>query len=151
VSNAHGGTLAGSISAFSVARDGTLTSIGTSPYPDHQTAPCWVEISQDGRYLFTVNTASTTISSYQIQAGGSLSLLGSTSFSSGTKGVRPFDARLDPSGKNLYVVDAGLAAVSAFAVSGGSLTELAQSPTALPSGATPFGIVVTQSNHENEQ
>jgi 6-phosphogluconolactonase (cycloisomerase 2 family) len=151
VSNAHGGTLAGSISAFSVARDGTLTSIGTSPYPDHQTAPCWVEISQDGRYLFTVNTASTTISSYQIQAGGSLSLLGSTPFSSGTKGVRPFDARLDPSGKNLYVVDAGLAAVSAFAVSGGSLTELAQSPTALPSGATPFGIVVTQSNHENEQ
>jgi 6-phosphogluconolactonase (cycloisomerase 2 family) len=128
-----------------------LTSIGASPYADHQTAPCWVEISHDGRYLFTVNTASTTISSYQIQADGSLSLLGSTPFSSGTTGVRPFDARLDPSGKNLYVVDAGLAAVSAFAVSGGTLTELAQSPSALPAGATPFGVVVTQSDQENER
>jgi 6-phosphogluconolactonase len=151
VSNAHGGALAGSISAFSVAHDGTLTSIGASPYADHQTAPCWVEISHDGRYLFTVNTASTTISSYQIQAAGSLSLLGSTGFSSGTTGVRPFDARLDPSGKNLYVVDAGLAAVSAFAVSGGSVTELAQSPSALPAGATPFGIVVTSSDQDNNQ
>jgi 6-phosphogluconolactonase len=151
VSNAHGGDLAGSVSAFSVAHDGTLTSIGGSPYADNQTAPCWVEISHDGRFLFTVNTASTTISRYAIQADGSLSLLGSTGFSSGTKGVQPFDARLDPSGKNLYVVDAGLPAVSAFAVSGGSLTELVQSPSALPAGATPFGIVVTSSDQENNQ
>ena len=150
VSNAHGGALAGSISAFNVTPDGSLTSIGASPYADHQTAPCWVEISHDGRYLFTVNTASTTISSYQIQGDGSLSLLGSTPFKSGTTGVRPFDARLDPSGTNLYVVDAGLAAVSAFAVNGGTLTELSQSPSTLPAGATPFGIVVTQSDQENE-
>jgi 6-phosphogluconolactonase len=150
VSNAHGGALAGSISAFSVARDGTLTSIGASPYADHQTAPCWVEISRDGRYLFTVNTASTTISSYQIQADGSLSLIGSTGFSSGSSGVRPFDARLDPSGKDLYVVDAGIGKVTTFAVNGGGLTELTQSPSGLPAGATPFGIVVTQSDHENE-
>jgi 6-phosphogluconolactonase len=150
VSNAHSGALAGSISAFSVARDGTLTSIGASPYADHQTAPCWVEISHDGRYLFTVNTASTTISSYQIQADGSLSLIGSTGFSSGSSGVRPFDARLDPSGKDLYVVDAGIGKVTTFAVNGGGLTELTQSPSGLPAGATPFGIVVTQSDHENE-
>lgn len=140
VSNAHDGSGNGSVSAFSVARSGALSSIGPSPYADHQTAPCWVEISHDGRYLFTVNTGSTTISSYQILADGSLSFLSSTAFSSGT-GIRPFDARLDASGSHLYVVDAKLDAVSAFAVSGGSLTELAQSPFALPSGATPFGIV----------
>src|SRR5207302_8640686 len=103
----------GSVSAFSVATDGSLTSIGASPYPDTQTAPCWVEISHDGKYLFTVNTGSTTISSYQILADGSLSLVGSTSFKSGT-GIRPFDARLDPSGNNLYIVDAALDAVTAF-------------------------------------
>ena len=49
------------------------------------------------------------------------------------------------------IVDAGLPAVSAFAVSGGSLTELVQSPSALPAGATPFGIVVTSSDQENNQ
>jgi 6-phosphogluconolactonase len=143
VSNAHGGAGNGSVSAFSVGGTGALSSIGASPYPDGQTAPCWVEISHDGRYLFAVNTGSTTISSYQILADGSLQYLSSTPFSSGT-GIRPFDARLDAGGKNLYVVDAAIDAVSGFAVDGGSLTELASSPAALPAGATPFGIVATK-------
>jgi 6-phosphogluconolactonase len=142
VSNAHGGTGNGSVSAFKVAIKGGLTSIDDSPYADGQTAPCWVEISHDGKYLFTVNTGSTSISSYRIRADGSLSYLSTATFSSGT-GIRPFDARLDPAGGHLYVVDAALDAVSAFAVSGGNLTELASSPFALPGGATPFGIVVT--------
>lgn len=140
VSNAHAGAGNGSVSAFNVAADGSLSSIGASPYADTQTAPCWVEITHDGRWLFTVNTASTTISSYTILADGSLQLLGSTPFSSGT-GIRPFDARLDPSGSTLYVVDATLDAVTAFAVDGGSLTELPASPFKLPAGATPFGLV----------
>jgi hypothetical protein len=42
----------------------------------------------------------------------------------------------------LFVVDGGADAVSAFSVHGGGLTELASSPTALPGGARPFGIVV---------
>lgn len=140
VSNAHGGTGNGSVSAFSVAANGSLNAIGGSPYADNQTAPCWVEITHDGRWLFTVNTGSTTISSYAIQADGSLQLLGSTGFSSGA-GIRPFDARLDPTGSTLYVVDGALNAVSAFAVSGGSLSEVPSSPFHLPPGATPFGIV----------
>jgi 6-phosphogluconolactonase len=142
VSNAHAGAGNGSVSAFSVAGTGVLSSIGASPYFDGQTAPCWVEISHDGKYLFAVNTGSTSISSYSILADGSLSYLTSTPFKSGL-GIRPFDARLDPSDENLYVVDAALKAVSIFAVSGGTLTELPSSPAALPTGATPFGIVVT--------
>jgi 6-phosphogluconolactonase len=66
VSNAHGGAGNGTVSAFADAADGTLTSIGASPFPDHQTAPCWVEISHDGGYLFAVNTAVSTISRYSI-------------------------------------------------------------------------------------
>jgi 6-phosphogluconolactonase len=142
VSNAHGGASNGSVSAFSIDGNGALSSIGGSPFADGQTAPCWVEISHDGRYLFAVNTGSTTISSYQILTDGSLQYLSSTPFQSGT-GIRPFDARLDRSGKYLYVVDAAIDAVSIFAVAGGNLTELSSSPAALPTGATPFGIVVT--------
>ena len=142
VSNAHGGAGNGSVSAFHVAGDGALAAIGSSPYPDFQTAPCWVEISHDGRYLFTVNTGSTSISSYRIAGDGSLAYLSTTNFKNGP-GIRPFDARLDPSGADLYVVDAALDAVSGFAVNGGSLSELASSAFALPAGATPFGIVTT--------
>lgn len=143
VSNAHAGANAGSVSAYRVSSDATLVPIGASPFADKQTASCWVEITPDGRFLFTVNTGVPSISRYKIMSNGALSLLGSTVFNDPT-GLRPFDARLDPSGKTLYVVDAGLAMVSAFDVDGGNLTELDSSPVALPAGATPFGIVVTR-------
>jgi len=142
VSNAHnGGVNLGTVSAFAVAGDGTLSPIGSSPFADLQNAPCWVEITHDGRYLFAVNTASSTISSFSIAAGGTLTLLGSTPFAHGPLG--PEDARLSPDGSTLWVVDSGAGAVSGFAVDGGALTELASSPTAAPSGAAPSGIVVT--------
>jgi 6-phosphogluconolactonase len=142
VSNAHGGVGNGTVSAFRAARDGTLTSIGSSPFADQQTAPCWVEISHDGRFLFAVNTAQPSISSYAIDRDGTLTLLGSTPFRNPT-GLGPVDARLSPDGNTLFVVDGGTSQVSAFRVHGGSLTELPSSPTALPAGATPFGIVVS--------
>ena len=142
VSNAHAGPGNGSVSAYLVAADGTLNSRDDSPYADNQTAPCWVDITPNGQYLFAVNTGSTTISRYAIAKNGKLTLLGSTGFSSG-KGIRPFDLRVAPDGDDAYVVDAALTAVSAFAVGAdGSLTELSPSPFALPAGATPFGIVV---------
>jgi len=94
VSNAHGGPLAGSVSAFTVASDGALSSIGASPFADNQTAPCWVEISHDGQHLFTVNTASNSVSSYTINPDGSLSLIGSTPFK--TAGLGP-DERYESS------------------------------------------------------
>jgi 6-phosphogluconolactonase len=141
VSNAHNGTGLGTVSAFADSFNGALTSIGTSPYPDEQTAPCWVEISHDGRFLFTVNTASGNLSSYQIAPDGELALLGSTPVSA--KGAGAVDARLSPDGRYLYVDESAAGAVATFAVSGGSLAQLASSPTSLPAGATPAGMVVT--------
>jgi 6-phosphogluconolactonase (cycloisomerase 2 family) len=141
VSNAHGGTNAGSISAYHVSANGTLTAVGGSPFPDLQTAPCWIAISPDGRYLFTANTGSDTISSYAIAPNGSLSLIGSTLLN-GAPGLGVFDLELDPTGRFLYVVDTTRVAISILAVSGGTLTELASSPVSLPTGAAPFGLVV---------
>jgi DNA-binding beta-propeller fold protein YncE len=142
VSNAHDGAGNGTVSAFTDQADGTLTSIGSSPFANHQTAPCWVEISHDGQYLFAINTAVSTISSYSIATDGSLTLLTNTAMKS-PSGRVPDDARLSPDGSTLWVVDTGADAVSGFSVNGGTLTELASSPTPAPTGATPAGIVVT--------
>jgi 6-phosphogluconolactonase len=141
VSNAHGGPGAGSVSAFHVSQAGALTPIGSSPFADQQTAPCWVEISHDGRFLFTVNTAVPSISRYAIKQNGSLVLLGSTPFN-GPSTLAPEDARLAPDGGTLWVVDSGGRAVSGFRVFGGGLVELPSSPTSLPASSAPFGIVV---------
>jgi 6-phosphogluconolactonase (cycloisomerase 2 family) len=141
VSNAHDGTGNGTVSAYRVAADGTLSSVGGSPFPDHQTAPCWVEITHNGRILFAVNTATPSISSYRIGAGGALHVVSSTGFNSPT-GLSPFDARLSPGGGTLWVVD-NSGSISGFRVHGGHLHEFAGSPTPTPAGAVPFGIVVT--------
>jgi len=141
VSNAHNGTGLGTVSAFNVAWDGALSSITGSPFADGQTAPCWVEITHDGQFLFTVNTASGNISRYWIAPNGTLNLLGSTTVSA-TGGVGAVDARLSPDGRTLYVDESKIGAVGAFAVNGGNLTELPSSPTSLPTGATPAGLVV---------
>jgi 6-phosphogluconolactonase len=141
VSNAHDGAGNGTVSAFAVNGLGSLSPIGNSPFADLQTAPCWVEITHDGRYLFAVNTAVSTISRYAIAPGGTLTLLGSTTMRNPT-GLAPVDARLDPSGHTLSVVDGGGDSVSTFSVHDGALTELPSSPTALPAGAHPAGIVI---------
>ena len=140
VSNAHNGTGLGTVSAFNVSFTGVLSSIGASPFADEQTAPCWVEISHDGRFLFTTNTASGTISRYAITPGGTLVLLGSTEF--GTVGGGAVDLRLSPDGKTLLVNGSKAGVVASFAVSGGNLTEFASSPVSLPTGAAAAGIVV---------
>jgi 6-phosphogluconolactonase (cycloisomerase 2 family) len=140
VSNAHDGPGNGTVSAYDVTAGGVLDPISGSPFADHQTAPCWVEITHDGKFLFTVNTAVSTISRFSIAADGTLTLLGSTPFSS--TGLGAEDARLAPDGNTLWVVDTGVGKVSGFTVSDGNLTELPSSPTSLPAGVHPFGIVV---------
>jgi DNA-binding beta-propeller fold protein YncE len=93
--------------SLAIVRDlyGRLSSIGSSPYADGQTAPCWVEISHDGRYLFTVNTGSGNISSYAINHDGSLTLIGSTPINGGGADI---DARLSPDGRYLLVDGSGM-------------------------------------------
>jgi 6-phosphogluconolactonase len=142
VTNAHNGAGLGTVSAFADSPNGSLTSIGASPYADQQTAPCWTVISPDGQHLFAVNTGSGTISRYAIGWSGQLTLLGSTTVSA-TAGVGAVDPGLSPGGRYLYVNESRVDSVGAFAVSGGSLTELPSSPTALPAGATPAGIAVS--------
>ena len=143
VSNAHNtATDSGTVSAFRDLGNGVLSPIGSSPFADQQMAPCWVEITHNGQFLFTVNTASGTISRYSIAPGGALTLLGSTPVRA-SGGVGAVDARLSPGGHYLYVDESKTGAVGAFTVHGGNLTELAGSPTSLPTGATPAGIVVT--------
>jgi len=139
VTNAHDGPTNGSVSAHRVAHDGDVSALAGSAFTNGQTATCWINVSANGRYAFVVNTATPSMTSYAIAGDGQLTVLGSTPF----KGAgAPVDARLDPSGDYLYVVDSKLAVIHAFRVNDGSLTELPGSPFVNPSAGAAFGIVV---------
>ncbi len=138
ISNAHGGAGNGTVSGFSVASDGALSSIGSSPFADFQTAPCWVEITRDGDFLFTVNTASGSISRFAIATDGTLTLLGSTQI--GATGAGAVDARLSIDGGSLYVNESAAGRIGEFAVSGGDLTLLGS--VSVPTGPGAAGLAV---------
>jgi 6-phosphogluconolactonase len=141
VSDAHtaggGAAFPGLVSSFLDGAEGTLTSVGP-PVANDGGASCWVEISHDGRFLFVVNTASASVSSYSIGTDGSLAFLQSTG--AGQIGAGAEDARLSPDGRTLWVVESGTNAVTGFTVDGGTLTPLVA--TSGPGGAAPSGIVV---------
>jgi 6-phosphogluconolactonase len=141
VSDAHtaagGAVFPGLVSSFADAADGSLTPVG-APVANEGGASCWIEISHDGSFLFTVDTASATVSSYSIGAGGALTFLQSTP--PGQIGAGAEDARLSPDGSTLWVVESGSNGVTGFSVNGGTLTPLAQATG--PLGAHPSGIVV---------
>jgi hypothetical protein len=141
VSDAHtaagGAAFPGLVSSFSDGPGGSLSPLG-APAANDGGAACWIEISHDGKFLFVVNTASASISSYSIGTGGTLAFLQSTGPGEIAAGAE--DARLSPDGRTLWVVEAGGNAVTGFAVHGGALTPLASVGGA--GGATPSGIVV---------
>jgi sugar lactone lactonase YvrE len=122
-----------------VAGDGRLSPIAGSPFADGQTAPCWTELTHDGRFLFTVNTGSGTISRYSIARDGGLTLLGSTPVDR-RGGVGAVDARLSRDGRTLYVNESRIAVIGEFHVRGGRLAR--RGAVALPPGATPAGVAV---------
>lgn len=147
VTNAHndvaaGTTGHGTVSAFNDLPNGTLDPIGSSPFADLQTGPCWVVINPNGQYLYAVNTGSGTLSRYAIAGNGSLTLLGSTTISN-LSGVGANDAGITANGRYLYVNESAAHSVASFAVNGGQVTELATSPTPVPAGITAAaGIAV---------
>jgi hypothetical protein len=142
VSNAHNGPTLGTISAYRVMGNGNLTPIGASPFPDTQTAPCWVTISPDGRFLFTTNTGSSTISSFQTMGNGSLAFVSTTGLNGGS-GLGAIDLRIDATGRTLYQLESPAHKIGVLAVTGGTLQELSSSPVLLPAGGSPSGLAMT--------
>ncbi len=130
VSEAEGGLPgASTASSYRVDRAGTLALI-SGQVATTQAAACWIAISQNGRFAYTTNTASGTISSLVIGPGATLTLLEAVA---GT-GVAPLDAAFTPGGRFLYVRNGG-GTVGAFrAEAKGGLTHIGDFG-ALPGGA----------------
>jgi 6-phosphogluconolactonase (cycloisomerase 2 family) len=116
-----GGTSA--LSPYEIANDGTLTVI-TPSLGDTQMAACWVVVTGDRSYAYTSNSASNSISSYNVSPSGSLSLLNVAAATTGA-GTTPIDIALSTGDHYFYTLNAGNGTVSGFRVeSDGSLTAV---------------------------
>ena len=136
VSDAFGGDMgAGAMSSYSVGYGGI--SLITGPVANQQTAPCWVVVTNDGRFTYTTNTGTGNISGYHVNPDGSIALFndGGNTGSTG-EGSSPIDAALNNNSKYLYVLGAGTHTISVFRINhrSGALTPV-QTVTGLPDNA----------------
>ena len=121
----------GAVTAYRLAH-GKVKLIN-GPVPDFQVAPCWMIITRDGRYAYTSDADSHTISGYRIHANGTISLLNSDGVTGSTPSdTFPLEEGLSHSSRYLYVLDSrllnsppGPATLSGFLVHhDGSLTTV---------------------------
>ncbi len=131
VSEAFGGAPGVSTaSSYRLDRQGNLTLI-SGPVSTTQTAACWIAISQNGRFAYTTNTGSNTVSSLAIGSGATLMLEDAVA---GVTSPGPLDAAFTPGGRFLYVRNSS-GTISAFRAKGdGALTHIGDVGP-LPAGA----------------
>jgi 6-phosphogluconolactonase (cycloisomerase 2 family) len=119
-----GGNNAAAISSYAVLPNATLSSISAS-VPTLGTASCWQAITPDGRFVYTANTGSSTISGFSIAANGALTPLAGTIVATLPGGSLDLDSAISTDGKFLYTLDSGTGTVSILRINqDGSLTNL---------------------------
>lgn len=111
----------GSASTYRLEPDDMLELI-SGPVPSTQVATCWVTVTLDGKFAFTSNTGSGTLSTYQIAGNGTLNLESPVAASI-TPG-NPIDSSLSSDGAFLYVEDTSQGRIVIFRVNGGSLKQI---------------------------
>lgn len=136
VSEAFGGAAdASAVSSYESDADGSLDLISGS-IPTHQTAACWILVTKGGRFLYTTNTGSGSISGFTIDHDGSLELLTPDGRTGDTQpGSAPIDLASSDDGRFLYSLNAGSHTIGAFRIEhDGHLTAL-PFLSGLPAGA----------------
>lgn len=134
VSEAFGGAENASTASSYGFSHGQLQVI-SSTVATNQTAACWLIVTPDGKYAYTTNTGSSSVSGFQISPNASLELLDADGRTGETgEGSSPIDAIISSDGATLYVLSGGSNTVTAFHIAAdGSLTNLGD--VSVPAGS----------------
>jgi 6-phosphogluconolactonase len=121
-----GGADLSAASSYIVSPDGDVevvsASVGTT-----ETAACWLIVTKGGRFLYTTNTGSGSVSGYAISFDGSITLLDADGRTGDTGAEsRPIDMALSADGRYLYTLNGGNHSISVFRVqANGKLIRIA--------------------------
>ena len=125
---------AGSASSYAVAKNATLSVI-SGAVPAFQAAPCWLVTSTDGRYAYTANAGSGTISGFAVGHDGTLTLI-TPGGATGTlgAGTHPLDEAASRDGKFLHTLVDGTHSVGTFRIGHDGGLTLVGTTGGLPAG-----------------
>jgi 6-phosphogluconolactonase len=111
----------GSASSYTLTAQDTLNVISPA-VPSTQQATCWITLTGDGKFGFSSNTGSGTLSIYHVSGNGTLDL--ESAVAGSLNGGAPIDSSLTSDSGFLYVVDSRLGRVVFFRVHGASLNQI---------------------------
>lgn len=111
--------------------DGAIHALDPS-VPNHQAAACWVVVSNDGRFAYTANAQSASVSSYAIGLDGDLTLLDEVVASSD---AGPVDMAISANGRFLYVRNNGGRSITVYRIEADGSLESAGAIGGIPAGA----------------
>jgi 6-phosphogluconolactonase (cycloisomerase 2 family) len=133
VSEAFGGAPdASAVSSYAVT-DGVIDPI-TASAATTETAACWIVVTRNGRFTYTSNTGSDSISGYAVSRDGELRLLDPDGRTAVT-GAGPIDMALSRKSRFLYSLNSGDGTIDGFRVrENGSLKPIGGA-AGLPEGA----------------
>jgi 6-phosphogluconolactonase (cycloisomerase 2 family) len=136
VSEAAGGAVnASSASAYDVSEDSF--ELISAAVPTQQTAACWAVATNNGKYAYTANAGSGSLSLYEVGHDGALALRNNAAGFTGA-GSHPSDMAFGGGSDFLYVLANVTQSIGAFAVQAdGSLTAVSGA-SGLP--ATAVGL-----------
>jgi len=125
---------AGSASSYGIAANGSLAVI-SGAVSTFQGAPCWLVTSTNGRYAYTANAGSGTISGFSIGNDGALALLNPSGISGNLgAGSHPLDEAVTRDGRLLHVLVDGTHRVGTFRVANDGSLSLVGTFGSLPAG-----------------
>ena len=140
VSNAAGGAPdASSLTTYAVRDNGRLVTVD-GPVANTESAACWVAVAKNGRYVYTTNTGSGSISGYRIGHRGTLSLLDADGVTA-TTGTGPIDVDFSGNGQYLYTLNSGSHSITIDRIRADGSLAAVGTVTGLPSAAV--GIAAT--------
>jgi 6-phosphogluconolactonase (cycloisomerase 2 family) len=136
-----GGPNSSAISSYAIGPDGRLLPISSS-VPTLGAATCWNVVTPDGRFVYTSNAGTSSVSGFQIGAQGALTPLPGTVLGFNPSGSTNLDITVSADGEYLYTLNAASGAVGIFGIRrmDGTLTNLG-TLGGLPAGAGLNGIV----------
>jgi 6-phosphogluconolactonase (cycloisomerase 2 family) len=118
--------VASQVSSYAIAGNGSVTGI-TTGVVDHQGAACWVAVNDNGKYAYTANASTGSISGFAIDKSGGLTLLNANGLTASVP--RPLDLAFSDGSRYLYALANGATRIDAFRVNAdGSLTPLGSTP-----------------------
>lgn len=131
----------GSASSYVASRDGRLV-VEDPAVSTHQAAPCWLIATHDGRFAYTANAGSNSVTGFAVSPEGSLRILTASGMTGVLgAGATPLDLDVSQDSKFLYVLKAGSNTIGAFAIdSNGGLTNLPDGVGGLSTRAGQMGI-----------